>query len=92
MDPEVQEHRGHRIQIRPRGVGEMHTAAEDQEVDFELLIDDEPVHYGRLADGSYALHEYAYDWQPDLMSLARRFIDYRDQAQATQSTAESDED
>jgi hypothetical protein len=68
MEPERQEHKGHRIELRAREAGP------------ELLIDDEPIRYGRLPDGTYFLNEYAYDWRDNLMDLARRFIDYRDRA------------
>jgi hypothetical protein len=43
----------------------------------ELLIDSTPIEYGQFPDGTYFLHEYAYDWTDNLMELARRFIDYR---------------
>ena len=46
------------------------------ENELELLIDDEPIRYGRLPNGSYFLDEYAYDWRDDLMDLARRFINH----------------
>lgn len=64
MKYEQQDHAGHRIEVRP---------GKDQP---ELLIDGRPVAYGRLPDGSYFLHEYAYDWTEDLLDLARRYIDY----------------
>ena len=47
----------------------------------ELLIDDEPVSYGRLFDGSLLLPENAYEWGDDLLELAERLIDYRDKTQ-----------
>jgi hypothetical protein len=80
MEPQRQEYKGHRIELRAR---EGATANEP-----ELLIDDEPVRYGRLPDGQYALHEYAFDWSDDLMDLARRFIDYRDRANEIRRQAE----
>jgi hypothetical protein len=65
MKQERQEHAGHRIEVRERGR------------ETELLIDDVPVRYGRLPNGKYFLHEYAYDWSDNVVDLARRFIDYR---------------
>jgi hypothetical protein len=65
MKQERQEHDGHRIELRERGRK------------TELLIDDVPVRYGRLPNGKYFLHEYAYDWSDDVVDLARKFIDYR---------------
>jgi hypothetical protein len=48
-----------------------------------------PEPHGQLPDGSYALHEYAYDWSDNLMDLAKRFIDYRDRADKIRREAES---
>ena len=75
MEPErqeYQEYKGHRIELRAR--------EDEREEELELLIDDEPVRYGRLPNGRYVLREYAYDWHDNLMDLARAFIDYRDRA------------
>jgi len=99
MEPERQEYKGHRIELRaredeglraaqPQREGELGQEELEQE-ELELLIDDRPVRYGRLPDGRYALHEYAYDWQGDLIDLARRFIDYRDKAEEIRREAES---
>ena len=99
MEPERQEYKGHRIELRaredeglraaqPQREGELEQEELEQE-ELELLIDDRPVRYGRLPDGRYALHEYAYDWQGDLIDLARRFIDYRDKAEEIRREAES---
>ena len=71
MAVERDEYKGRRIEVRSRG-----GALRAETADLELLIDDEPVEYGELPDGSYFLHDYAYDWQDNLMDLARRFIDY----------------
>jgi hypothetical protein len=68
MKPEYQEYEGHNVELRER------------EGKPELLIDDVPIRYGQLPDGSYFLHEYAYDWTDTLMDLARRFIDYQSRA------------
>jgi hypothetical protein len=75
MDQDQQEYRGHRVELRART--ERPEAAEGREAGPELLIDGQPIRYGRLPDGRYFLEEYAYDWQESLMELARRFIDYQ---------------
>jgi hypothetical protein len=86
MEPERQEYKGHRIELRPREGREELRAREaeggdDLELrDLELLIDEQPVRFGQLPDGRYALEEYAFDWRDDLMKLARGFIDYREKA------------
>jgi hypothetical protein len=77
MVPEPQEHKGRRVEVQ--------TSASDQQV---LLVDGEPVPYGRLPDGQYFLLEYAYDWSDDLMELATRWIDYRDRVDAARRAAE----
>lgn len=68
MKPEHQEYEGHHVELRERG-GKP-----------ELLIDNVPIRYGQLANGSYFLHEYAYDWTDNLMELAQRFIDHQSRA------------
>jgi hypothetical protein len=77
MELERQEYKGHRIELRARGADELRAREGEPINESELLIDDEPIRYGQLPDGRYALHEYAYDWSDNLMDLARRFIDYR---------------
>lgn len=67
------EYRGHRIEVR-EPAGEALTV---DDVAPELFIDGKPMRYGRLPSGRYALEEYAFDWQDDLMTLAERFIDYQ---------------
>jgi hypothetical protein len=84
MEPERQEYKGHRIELRAREADELRAHAGEPEAEPELLIDDEPIHYGQLPDGLYFLHEYAYDWRDNLMDLARRFIDYRSRADEIQ--------
>jgi hypothetical protein len=65
MRPEEQLYEGHRIEVRVRaGKG-------------ELVIDGVPVAYGQLPSGLFFLHDYAYDWSPDLVELGRRYIAYR---------------
>ena len=80
MEPQRQEYKGHTIELR---------APEGREEELELLIDEQPVRYGQLPDGRYALEEYAYDWQHNLTDLARRFIDYRDKAEQIRREDES---
>ncbi|WAK04593.1 hypothetical protein [Methylobacter sp. YRD-M1] len=78
MESEHQDYKGHHIELRTRDVDELRALGVERKPELELLIDDKPVRYGQLPDGSYALHEYAYDWSDNLMDLAKRFIDYRD--------------
>ena len=99
MEPERHEYKGHRIELRPReGREEVRAreaeSTEDLELrDLELLIDEQPVRFGQLPEGRYALHEYAFDWTDDLMELARRYIDHRDRAEEIQrGEAESGEE
>jgi hypothetical protein len=93
MEPERQEYKGHRIELRAReGREELRAREAEREEELELLIDDEPVRYGQLPDGRYALEEYAYDWTDDLMDLAQRFIDYRERAEELRREAESGEE
>jgi hypothetical protein len=68
MKPEHREYKGHRVELR------------ECDGKPELLIDDVPVRYGQLENGSYFLHEYAYDWTDDLVELAQRFIDHKSRA------------
>jgi|SRR5215208_5604258 hypothetical protein len=98
MEPERHEYKGHRIELRPREGREEVRAREaelgdDLELqDLELRIDAQPVRFGQLPDGRYALEEYAFDWTDDLMELARRFIDYRERAEEIRREAESGEE
>jgi hypothetical protein len=89
MEPERQEYKGHTIELRaPEGREELR-ATEGREEERELLIDNQPVRYGQLPDGRYALKEYAYDWQHNLTDLARKFIDYREKAEQIRREDES---
>ncbi len=92
MQPERQEYKGHRIELRAREGREVRAREAEREEEPELLIDDEPVRYGQLPDGSYALEEYAFDWRDNLMDLARRYIDYRERAEEIRREAESGEE
>jgi hypothetical protein len=80
MQPERHTYKGHSVELHRRRDDAATTREAESGAQPELLIDGQPVRYGQLPDGSYALHEYAYDWDEDLIDLARRFIDYRDQA------------
>jgi hypothetical protein len=93
MEPERHEYKGHRIELRAReGREELRAREVEREEELELLIDDEPVRYGQLPDGRYALEQYAYDWTDDLMDLAQRFIDYRERVEELRHEAESGEE
>lgn len=70
MERGREEYKGHRLELR--------SPEEGREAQPELLVDGEPIRYGQLPDGRYALEEYAYDWHDNLMDLARSYIDYRD--------------
>src|SRR5215212_10269761 len=99
MEPQRQEYKGHSIElrasegreeeVRARGGREELRATEGREEELELLIDNQPVRYGQLPDGRYALEEYAYDWQENLTDLARRFSDYREKAEQIRREDES---
>ena len=89
MEPERQEYKGHRIELRPREGLEAEREEDLELQDLELRIDEQPVRYGQLPDGRYALEEYAYDWQENLTDLARRFIDYREKAEEIRREDES---
>ena len=99
MEPQRQEYKGHSIElrasegheeeVRARGGREELRATEGREEELELLIDNQPVRYGQLPDGRYALEEYAYDWHKNLPDLARRFIDYREKAEQIRREDES---
>lgn len=80
MEPKRQQYKGHRIEVRARRAHRARRPSRASEAQPDLLIDDEPVRYGQLPNGLYALHEYAYDWRDNLIDLAKRFIDYRDTA------------
>jgi hypothetical protein len=85
MHPERQEYKGHRIERRAHEGHDVRAREAGRGEDFQLLIDDEPVRYGQLPDGQYALQEYPYDWSDDLMQFARKFIDYRARADQIRS-------
>jgi hypothetical protein len=99
MEPQRQEYKGHTIELRaPEGREEVRARGTREDVrareanrgeELELLIDNQPVRYGQLPGGLYALEEYAYDWHENLTDLARRFIDYREKAEEIRREDES---
>jgi hypothetical protein len=89
MEQQAQQYRGHRIELRIEAEEERAAREQGREALPKLLIDSQPVRYGRLPDGSYALQEYAYDWRDNLIDLAKRFIDYKDEADGVRREAES---
>ena len=68
MQPGRHTYMGHRVELRPRPDDAPSAREAESGAQPELLIDDQPVRYGQLPDGSYALHEYAYDWDEDLIT------------------------
>jgi hypothetical protein len=44
-----------------------------------VVIDGEPFRYGEAADGYY-LDAYAYDRDPSLVAVVKRYLDHRDAA------------
>ena len=76
MQPTTENYQGHEIQVRARPAAH---ADSDSPADAELIIDNEAVPYGQLPSGQYYLHETAYEWSEDLLELARRLVDYRQQ-------------
>lgn len=77
METRVEEYNGHKITIRPQTSSLQNARAMLHNPIPELLIDGKIIRYERLNGGLYSLPIYAYDWQPDLMSLAKRFLDYQ---------------
>lgn len=71
---------GHRIELGPEQTDENAVEERAESAAPVLRIDDAPVAHGQLPDGLFFLNDYAYDWQDDLMELARRFVDYRERA------------
>lgn len=92
MEPERQEYKGHRIELRAPEADQLAARSTARAAEPELLIDDQPVRYGQLPDGQYALQEYAYDWHDNLMDLAQSFIDYRERTDEIRREAESREE
>ena len=73
MKSERQQYKGRQIEVRDGKRGP------------ELLIDNLPMSYGRLPDGTFFLDAYAYDWSDDLVELARRYITYRERVAEIQA-------
>lgn len=61
-------HRGHEIFI----------PTDDR--DLRVVIDGEPIRYGKVADGYY-LETFAYDRDPSLLEVIKRYLDHRDAAE-----------
>ena len=78
MKPKRQQYKGHRIELRK------------QKDKMELYIDDKPMQYGQLTDGTYYLHEYAYDPCDSLEELAKQFIDYQRKTEQARQQNQSD--
>lgn len=64
MRPERCEHEGSQIDIALRG-GK-----------YELRIDGRLTRWGQLPRGLYYLHDYAYDPRPELLEVAKRYVEY----------------
>ncbi len=77
MEPINQDYKGHYIELRARE-DDLHAFRAESESKLELFIDNKPVRYGQLPDGSYALQEYAYDSHDNLIDLAKKFVDYQE--------------
>jgi hypothetical protein len=91
VQPERHNYKGRRVELRRRPHDVPIAREAEAASEPELFIDGQPVPYGQLPDGSYALQEYAYDWDRDLIDLARRFIDYQDQADVVRREVDSGE-
>lgn len=72
MAKEKIDHNGHRIEI----------AGKEEPT---VLIDGEPVRWGRLDDGSYYLHEFAYEPADSLAEVAKRYVDHLERAKKLKS-------
>lgn len=82
MSTRSETYRGHEIVLRKRPNASEPANSAEQPPTAELLIDGEPIRYGRLPHGPYYLHENVYDWDQDLVELARRLIEHRAQLEA----------
>lgn len=72
MDARRIEHNNHRIEVRSENSVRRALGGEEP---TQLLIDGEPVRFGRLPDGLFYLADDAYVWGTDLAELARGVID-----------------
>lgn len=68
MKSQEEKYEGHLIELQ------------EKDGKIQLLIDKKPLKYGKLPDGTYYLHEYAYDPSDNLMDLAKKFIKHRNKA------------
>jgi hypothetical protein len=89
MESDRQEYKGHRIEVRVPEAEQRRSRHEEQGEQLDLLIDDERIRYGKMPDGTYFLHEHAYDWRDDLVDLARALIDYRDRTDEVRRQADT---
>lgn len=68
------EHDGHSIELV------------DDESEPTLLVDGEPVRWGRFADdGQFFLYRYAYDPDDSLVEVAKRYVEHRDRVERERS-------
>ena len=76
MTQETVKHEGHTI------------ALVEDEAELSLLIDGEPVRWGRFSgDGQFFLYRYAYDPDDSLVEVAKRYVTYRDSVENARSEA-----
>ncbi|MFN7971311.1 MAG: twin-arginine translocation pathway signal protein [Acidobacteriota bacterium] len=68
MKPERCEHKDSQIDIALR------------EGKYELRIDGKLMRWGLLPGGLYYLHDFAYDWHPELIKVAQRYVEHRARA------------
>jgi hypothetical protein len=55
MEPQRQEYKGHRIELRQSQADKLNQSTDKRQAKPELLIDGKPVRYDQLPGGSYAL-------------------------------------
>jgi hypothetical protein len=81
MDGTTDENDGHAIEF----VGD--------ESEPILLIDGEPLRWGRFSDdGQFFLYRYAYDPDDTLEGVARRYVEYRDLVQRVRAETKGEQD
>lgn len=91
MENEPLEYKGHQIEVRSSQRDDLANVKATRDRKPELLIDEKPVNYGQLPDGMYFLDEYAYDWQDNLIDLAKRFIDYKSNVEKSHHENQTEE-
>lgn len=77
MKPKAEKYGGSSIELREEKGEQM------------LMVNGEQLRYGRLPDGKYFLHDYAYDWTDDLMELGKKYIDYKAKAEKARPESEA---